>query len=104
MTDIFRPGTKLEIDQLVTTGTPSSDTFLAGDGSYQEITTEPFDVVGGRMDLVSATSLAWKFQNSNQLRLFNPTSGQWELVKAATEPTLANTANDLNGTGSYEIA
>jgi hypothetical protein len=87
----------VEVDQLVTTGTPSGDTFLAGDGSYQEITTEPFDVVGGRLDLVSATSLKWGFQNSAQIRLFNPTSEQWELVTCSSEPTLANTANDLNG-------
>ena len=59
---------------------------------------DPYDVVGGRLDLVSATSIKWGFQNSNHIRLFNPTSGQWELVKLSAEPTLANTANDLNGT------
>lgn len=59
---------------------------------------EPYDVVGGRLDLVSATSLKWGFQDSNQIRLYNPTSTQWELVKCSAEPTLANTATDLNGT------
>lgn len=35
--NIYRPETKVKVDQLVTTGTPSSSNFLAGDGSYQEI-------------------------------------------------------------------
>lgn len=58
----------------------------------------PYDVVGGRLDLVSATSIKRGFQNSNHIRLFNPTSEQWELVQVTTEPTIANTALDLNGT------
>lgn len=98
MTNIYRPETKVKIDQLVTTGTPSSSSFLAGDGSYQEITIDPFDVVGGRLDLVSATSIKWGFQNSNHIRLFNPTSEKWELVQVTTEPTIDNTDLDLNGT------
>lgn len=96
--DIKNKRLKIDTSQLVTTGTPSSSSFLAGDGSYQEITIDSFDVVGGRLDWVSATSIKWGFQNSNQIRLVNPDTGRWELVKVATEPTLANNATDLNGT------
>ncbi|MFH0960250.1 MAG: carbohydrate-binding protein, partial [Pseudomonadota bacterium] len=53
------------------------------------------DVVGGRLDLVSATSLGWRFWKNNQIRLFSGSS--WELIRVASEPTAANTANDLNG-------
>lgn len=53
------------------------------------------DTVSGRLDLVSATSIKWAFQNSNQIMLNN--GSQWNLVKVATEPTLSNTATDLNG-------
>lgn len=70
--------------------------------SHYPDSTDPIEVnidaIGGRLDLVSATSLKWGFQNSNQLKLFNPTTSKWELVRASTEPTIANTANDLNGT------
>jgi hypothetical protein len=55
------------------------------------------DVVGGRLDLVSATSLKWGFQDNNQIRLWDGVSS-WKTVKCANEPTLANTATDLNGT------
>ena len=34
---IFRPEMKVNPSQLVTTGTPSASTYLAGDGSYKEI-------------------------------------------------------------------
>ena len=69
---------------------------------YNKLEADPstigMDVVGGRLDMVSATSIKWGFQNSNQIRLVNPDTGRWELVKVATEPTIANTALDLNGT------
>lgn len=52
------------------------------------------DVVGGRIDIESATALRWTFLNSNQIRLYNTS---WELVKLAAQPTLANTDVDLNG-------
>jgi hypothetical protein len=53
------------------------------------------DVVGGRLDLVDATNIKWRFLTSNQIKLYNTS---WELVKVTTEPTAANTANDLAGT------
>ena len=69
---------------------------------YNKLEADPstigMDIVGGRLDLVSATSIKWGFQNSNLIRLVNPDTGRWELVKCATEPTLANNATDLNGT------
>ena len=37
------------------------------------IGTAPMDIVGGRLDAASTTSLIWNFQNSNQIRLYNPT-------------------------------
>lgn len=69
---------------------------------YNKLEADPstigMDVVGGRLDLVSATSIKWGFQNSNQIRLVNPDTGRWELVKCSAEPQLLNTTNDLNGT------
>ena len=62
------------------------------------IGTAPMDVVGGRLDLVSATSIKWGFQDSSQIRLYNPTSSCWEVCNITTEPTLSNTATDLNST------
>jgi hypothetical protein len=102
MTSIYRPEMKVKPEQLVTTGTPSASTVLAGDGSY--IYPEPYDVVGGRLDLVSATSLKWGFQNSNQIKLYNDSTSRWELIRVATEPTLANTAYDIGGvTGNVTL-
>ncbi len=69
--------------------------FLKRSGS-NVISGDPLqDVVGGRLDLVSATSLGWRFWKNNQIRLFSGSS--WELIRVASEPTAANTANDLNG-------
>ena len=56
------------------------------------------DIVGGRLDLVSSTSIKYGFLNSNQLRLWNPNTSSWVIVSTASEPTIANTATDLNGT------
>ena len=70
---------------------------VAGDIKYNRSTSgTPLDVVGGRLDLVSATSLKWAFTNSAQIRLNNGSS--WEIVTPSSEPTLANTGLDLNST------
>jgi hypothetical protein len=60
------------------------------------------DVVGGRLDLVSATSIKWGFQNSNQIRLYD--GNTWQIIQCATEPTLANTAAGDLGTGAVALA
>lgn len=64
--------------------------------TFQPELIQPYDVVGGRLDLVSATSLKWAFTNSAQIRLFNGSA--WRQVTCSTEPTLANTAYDITGT------
>ena len=72
----------------------SVDTF------QPEIAGLNLDVVGGRLDLVSgsSTSIQWTFLNNNMIRLFNPSTGRWQIVQAASAPTLTNVSNDLNGT------
>lgn len=54
------------------------------------------DVVGGKLIRDSATSLKWAFISSNQVFLFNDTAPVVCLL--LSEPTLANTANDLDST------
>lgn len=75
---------------------------------YNKLEADPstigMDVVGGRLDRASATSIKWGFQNSNQIRLVNPTTGRWELIKCASEPTLANDADADLGTGAVALA
>ena len=72
-----------------------------GSNHYPE-GTDPIEVnidsVGGRLDLVSSTRIKWSFLNSNQIKLYNPTTQRWELIRTSTEPTLVNTTNDLNET------
>ena len=76
-------------------GAISDGQFLKRSGS-NVVGGDPLqDVVGGRLNLVSATSLGWCFWKNNQIRLYNGSS--WELIRVASEPTVANTANDLNG-------
>ena len=76
-------------------GAISDGQFLKRSGS-NVVGGDPLqDVVGGRLNLVSATSLGWRFWKNNQIRLYNGSS--WELIRVASEPTAANTANDLNG-------
>jgi hypothetical protein len=76
-------------------GAISDGQFLKRSGS-NVVGGDPLqDVVGGRLNLVSATSLGWRFWKNNQIRLYNGSS--WELIRVASEPTVANTANDLNG-------
>ena len=78
--------------------------MAAGDINYKRIRSglSDMDVVGGRMDYdtsaTAGTQIKWSFLNSNQIRLFNGFS--WELVKVASEPTLLNTAYELDGSTS----
>lgn len=57
------------------------------------------DIVGGRIDLVNATQIKWRFFQANQVRLWNPTLSQWEIVTCATEPVFPSSGTDLDGSG-----
>jgi hypothetical protein len=46
------------------------------------------DIVGGRVKRDSDSQISWEFASSNQITLWNNTSGEWELVQIDTEPTL----------------
>ena len=54
------------------------------------------DVVGGRLNVTSPTSLTWNFYSSNQIRIFNPLTGRWEIVQVTTLPSVLNTSNDMS--------
>lgn len=58
----------------------------------------PMDVVGGRLDYVSTTSIKWSFLTSNQIRLFDGT--QWRVVSCSSEPTLAYNAHVMGDASS----
>jgi len=49
------------------------------------------DIMGGLIERVSDTEIKWAFDTSNEVMLFNETSGAWELVKLASEPPITNT-------------
>lgn len=70
------------------------------------IGTSPMDVVGGRLDAASTTSLIWNFQTSNQIRLYNPTSLCWEVCNITTAPTSSATGalNVLGATQALAVA
>jgi len=57
------------------------------------------DVVNGRIEFVNATQIKWRFLYSNQIRLWNPTLGQWEIVSCTSELTFPSSGLDLNGSG-----
>lgn len=71
---------------------------MIGDVQYNRLRSglSMVDCVGGRLDLVDATHIKYGFQNNNNITLNNGSS--WEHAKCSAEPTLANTATDLNGT------
>ncbi|MCA1961479.1 MAG: hypothetical protein LDL33_11865 [Desulfomonile sp.] len=57
------------------------------------------DVMGGRLEYASSGQIKWRFSHSNQVRLWNPTLGQWEIVSCTSEPTFPSSGQDLNGSG-----
>jgi len=60
------------------------------------------DVVGGRLEYVSTTSMKYGFLHNNQFISHNGTD--LRLVKLAAEPTLSSTANDIAGVAqTYDI-
>jgi hypothetical protein len=73
-----------------TSGTPSvSNKYVTNDDS-RLIALSPFDVMDGRVEYVSSTSIKWAFVKSNQVVLYSNTDSEWKLVELASEPTGAN--------------
>jgi hypothetical protein len=55
---------------------------------------EPRDVVGGRLEKASATSLEWQPYHHNCIGLYD--GSNWVVVTPSSTPSLANSANDID--------
>ena len=58
---------------------------------------ESSDVVCGVLRAINGATLKWKFYSSNHIRLYNTDVSAWEIIEVGTEPTAANTDQDMCG-------
>jgi len=93
-----RPDTEGYYARSIGIAIDTDEIWFAPEAGYQVVSGTTagaiHDIMGGRLVAASDTSLKWEFCESNQVTLWNDTTRT--LVSLASEPTLANTADDLD--------